>query len=52
LSDSSHISFCITIGRESESELRDLYGDVGYTIIDNVMSLPERMLWVCKRLTT
>ena len=30
--------FCITIDRESESELRDLYGDVGYTIIDDVMT--------------
>ncbi|MEP7213737.1 MAG: VWA domain-containing protein, partial [Acidobacteriota bacterium] len=35
--------FCITIDRESEAELKDLYGDVGYTIIDDVLSLPERM---------
>jgi hypothetical protein len=26
--------FCITIDRDSEQELRDLYGEVGYTIID------------------
>lgn len=44
--------FCITIDRESESELRDLYGDVGYTIIDDVMSLPERMPGIYRRLTT
>jgi hypothetical protein len=24
-------------------QLRDLYGEVGYTIIDDVMSLPEGM---------
>jgi nitric oxide reductase activation protein len=44
--------FCITIDRESESELRDLYGDVGYTIIDDVLSLPERLPGIYRRLTT
>ncbi|MFN0119434.1 MAG: nitric oxide reductase activation protein NorD [Blastocatellia bacterium] len=44
--------FCITIDRESEAELKDLYGDVGYTIIDDVMSLPERLPGIYRRLTT
>jgi nitric oxide reductase NorD protein len=44
--------FCITIDRESESELRDLYGDVGYTIIDDVLTLPERLPGIYRRLTT
>jgi hypothetical protein len=44
--------FCITIDRDSESELRDLYGEVGYTIIDDVLSLPERMPAIYRRLTT
>ncbi|HMH43690.1 MAG TPA: VWA domain-containing protein [Pyrinomonadaceae bacterium] len=44
--------FCITIDRESESELRDLYGDIGYTIIDDVMTLPERLPGIYRRLTT
>ena len=44
--------FCITIDRESEAELRDLYGEVGYTIIDDVMSLPERLPGIYRRLTT
>ena len=44
--------FCITIDRESESELKDLYGDVGYTIIDDVMTLPERLPNIYRRLTT
>ncbi len=44
--------FCITIDRESESELKDLYGDVGYTIIDDVLSLPERMPNIYRRLTS
>ena len=44
--------FCITIDRESEDQLRDMYGEVGYTIIDDVMSLPERMPAIYRRLTT
>ena len=46
------IPFCITIDRESETELRDLYGEIGYTIIDDVLSLPERMPGIYRRLTT
>jgi len=41
-----------SIDRESEAELRDLYGEVGYTIIDDVMTLPERLLGIYRRLTT
>ena len=44
--------FCITIDRESESELRDLYGEIRYTIIDDVLSLPERLPGIYRRLTT
>ncbi len=44
--------FCITIDRDSESELKDLYGDVGYTIIDDVLSLPEKLPNIYRRLTS
>lgn len=44
--------FCITIDRDSEAELKDLYGEVGYTIIDDIMSLPERLPGIYRRLTT
>jgi nitric oxide reductase activation protein len=44
--------FCITIDRESEDQLRDMYGEVGYTIIDDVLNLPERMPAIYRRLTT
>ncbi|HST50920.1 MAG TPA: VWA domain-containing protein [Pyrinomonadaceae bacterium] len=44
--------FCITIDRDSEAELRDLYGEIGYTIIDDVLTLPERMPAIYRRLTT
>ena len=36
----------------AEAELRDLYGEVGYTIIDDVLTLPERMPAIYRRLTT
>ena len=41
-----------SIDRESEAEWRDLYGEVGYTIIDDVLSLPERLPGIYRRLTT
>lgn len=44
--------FCVTIDRDSEAELRDLYGEVGYTIIDDVLTLPERMPAIYRRLTS
>lgn len=44
--------FCITIDRESESELKDLYGSVGYTIIDDILSLPEKLPNIYRRLTS
>ena len=44
--------FCITIDRDSEAELKDLYGEVGYTIIDDVINLPERLPAIYRRLTT
>jgi nitric oxide reductase NorD protein len=44
--------FCITIDRESEDQLKDMYGEIGYTIIDDVLSLPERLPGIYSRLTT
>jgi nitric oxide reductase NorD protein len=46
------VPFCITIDRDSEDQLRDMYGEVGYTIIDDVLSLPERLPGIYSRLTT
>jgi hypothetical protein len=45
------VPFCITIDRESETQLRDMYGEVGYTIIDDILSLPERLPGIYRRLT-
>ena len=34
------------------NQLYDCYAEIGYTIIDDVMSLPERMPGIYRRLTT
>ncbi|OYT72265.1 MAG: hypothetical protein CFK52_05445 [Chloracidobacterium sp. CP2_5A] len=43
--------FCITIERDADRELKELYGDVGYTVIDDVLSLPEKLPGIYRRLT-
>lgn len=44
--------FCITIDTKEETDLKRLYGEVGYTVVDDVLSLPERMPGIYRRLTT
>ena len=44
--------FCITIDREANDYIRKMYGDVRYTIIDNVTALPDRLPQIYRRLTT
>ncbi len=44
--------FCITVDREAGQYVRDMYGEVGYTIISNLSRLPETLPRIYKRLTT
>jgi hypothetical protein len=44
--------FCITIDREADEYLRRMYGDVHFTVIDRVETLPLRMPRIYRRLTT
>jgi nitric oxide reductase NorD protein len=44
--------FCITIDKADEEVLKKTYGEVGYTIVDDVLKLPERMPGIYRRLTT
>ncbi len=44
-------AFCITIDREADSYMRRMYGDVRYTVIDRVESLPTRVPRIYQRLT-
>ncbi len=44
--------FCITVDDAAPRYIEAMYGDVGYTIIDNVATLPARLPTLYKRLTT
>jgi nitric oxide reductase NorD protein len=44
--------FCVTIDREADSYVRRMYGQVEYTVIDRVESLPGRLPRIYQRVTT
>lgn len=44
--------FCVTIDREADSYMRRMYGDVQYTVIDRVESLPARLPRIYQRFAT
>ena len=44
--------FCITIDREADAYLKRMYGDVQFTVIDRVETLPLRLPRIYQRLTT
>ncbi|HEY7531460.1 MAG TPA: hypothetical protein VH681_01605, partial [Nitrospiraceae bacterium] len=44
--------YCITIDREADAYLRRMYGDVQFTVIDRVETLPLRMPRIYQRLTS
>ena len=44
--------FCVTIDSEADRYLRRMYGDVEYTVIDRVESLPARLPKIYQRLAT
>lgn len=44
--------FCITVEDRSEADLREIDGEARYTIVNDVLRLPERMLGIYRRLTT
>ncbi len=44
--------FCITVDSNPGKYLDNIFSDVGYTIIDDARSLPERLPVLYKRITT
>jgi nitric oxide reductase NorD protein len=44
--------FCVTIDSEADRYVRRMYGDVEYTVIDRVESLPARLPRIYQRLAT
>jgi hypothetical protein len=45
-------TFCVTIDREADSYVRRMYGDVRFTVIDRVESLPSKLPRIYQRLTS
>jgi nitric oxide reductase NorD protein len=45
-------SFCITVDKKSRDYLPYMYGEGKYTLIDNIETLPVRLPFIYKRLTT
>ena len=44
--------FCVTIDREADGYLRRMYGQVEYTVIDRVETLPAKLPKIYQRLAT
>lgn len=44
--------FCITVDTEASDYMDSIFSDVGYTIIDNAVTLPERLPILYNHLTT
>ena len=44
--------FCVTIDREADHYVRRMYGDVQYTVIDRIETLPSRLPRIYKQLAT
>lgn len=45
-------SYCITVDKKASDYLDEMYGDVHYTIIQDVVSLPTRLPMIYRRMTT
>ncbi|MXX10699.1 MAG: VWA domain-containing protein [Nitrospira sp. SB0667_bin_9] len=43
--------FCLTIDQQASGYLKRMYGDVQYLVLDNILTLPERLPRVYQRLT-
>ena len=44
--------FCITIDKKASEYVKFMFGDIGYTIVDEISSLPEKLPLIYKKLTT
>ena len=43
--------FCLTIDQQASGYLKRMYGDVQYLVLDDILTLPERLPRVYQRLT-
>jgi nitric oxide reductase NorD protein len=45
------IPFCLTVDKAGHDYLKDMCGDMGYEVLDNIWSLPERLPMLYRNLT-
>ena len=45
------IPFCLTVDKAGHDYLKEMCGDMGYEVLDNIWSLPERLPMVYRNLT-
>ena len=44
-------TFCLTVDRNGHDYLKTMCQDIGYEVLDDILKLPERLLFLYKRLT-
>ena len=44
-------AFCLTVDKNGHDYLKTMCADMGYEVLDNIYDLPERLLFLYKRLT-
>ena len=44
-------AFCLTVDKNGHDYLKTMCADMGYEVLDNIYDLPERLLYLYKRLT-
>jgi nitric oxide reductase activation protein len=45
-------SYCISLDRKADDYIQDIFGPGGYTIIDNIEKLPEKLPLLFTALTS
>ena len=44
-------AFCLTVDKNGHDYLKTMCTDMGYEVLDDIYMLPERLLYLYKRLT-
>ena len=45
------VTFCLTVDKSGHDYLKTMCQDIGYEVLDNIHMLPQRLLYLYKRLT-
>ena len=50
-SDKNINAFCLTVDKNGHDYLKTMCADMGYEILDDIYALPQRLLYLYRRLT-